>query len=182
MVSISTPYRAEAQGEKTMLTDDFMTDDEYVEAFLKNQKRRVILVGRHVSDLPERIEVVSQENILWATNFYEAQRQFQELMLRADKAQAGILFQNVPGILAAVLLRTPCDIQLGVIISIPGERQAGVSKSWQIAAEDAAIVESAVTFANGRAKVEIDGATVTVTVDPVTPFVLSHVEWFPGYR
>lgn len=70
-------------------------------------------------------------------------------------------------------------MKLGVIISVPGERAAGIEvRSHQFAdefgAEEAARIVNA---ANGRVAAAQSGGVVSFTVDPVTPFVFSHIEW-----
>lgn len=156
-----------------------------------NQKIRVILVGRHASELPEDIEVVAQENILWATDEEECRKQFKDLHTRAREQGVKILLQNVPGVLATALVdeaiwagnNYASAIRVGVIISVPGPRVAAQVKEYKLLAEDADDVAEAIRFANGRAKVEIESTaniglvTVRVTVDPVSPFVFSHIVW-----
>lgn len=152
---------------------------------------RVVLVGRHVSDLPANIEVVATENILWATDFATCWQQVLDLLTRAQTAGAAkVLLQNVPGILSAVLIRAAYDeknapSRFGVIISQPGPRLAGVSETFVfpfLADYTGERIEQtaarAVTFANGRAKVSVGDNTLTVTVDPVAAFVFDHIEWF----
>ncbi len=165
---------------------------------------KVILVGRHTSDLPAYIKVVSTENILWNTSRAECGKQLWDLHERAKKQDAGLLFQNIPGILAATMFSDfisaqgrPYYIQVGIIISVPGPRLAGVKKEWTIpqacyadgsgcgADEMREIVSEVVNHANGRAKfdpspVQRDGYTAdgfSVTVDPVSEFKFSHIEW-----
>lgn len=145
---------------------------------------KVVLVGRHTpTGMPEDIVVSRQENILWSLNRDECRAQFDAL---AKSLEAGekILLQNVPGILSAVLVadarRGEERVEVGVIISVPGERKAGVvMRSPQFAdAHGADAAEALIKHVNARAKVERDNDTLTVTVDPVPEFIFSHIEWF----
>jgi hypothetical protein len=144
---------------------------------------KAIVVGRHTGDIPE-IEVLEQRSITFSTNTSECFRQLEELLLDAHRAQCGLLLQNTPAILGVVLFKFAnflhgCETPLGIIISVPGERQAGVSREYTTDNPmDLNTVEAAVKFVNGRATVENAGFhTIKVTVDPVTPFVFSHIEW-----
>lgn len=78
----------------------------------------------------------------------------------------------------------PFTLRVGVVISEPGERLAGVSKTFNVAHPDADynnalpyIAQDAVLFANQRAKTVVEGNDLIVTVDPVTPFVYKGIEW-----
>jgi hypothetical protein len=149
-------------------------------------QNKVILVGRHVSDLPSEIEVISQENILWSLNREEAVSQLRALSDKAQAENAKILLQNVPGVLASAMMwlasfggGTMPIVGVGVIISVPGPRLAGVSKAFVTEfGPDADVVAQAASFANGRAKTAVVDNSVTVTVDPVSEFKFSHIEWF----
>ena len=141
----------------------------------------VIVVGRHTPELPEGINVVSQENILWSTDRQECVAQLEALIGQAKRKRAYILLQNVPGILAAALLdeqakaggHLPADI--GVIISVPGPRESGVTRSF-ISSYDSEMAEAA-KFLNPRAKIQQRGSSVHITLDPVSRFEFSHIEW-----
>jgi hypothetical protein len=144
---------------------------------------KAILVGRHAGDIPG-VEVIEQRNITFALNVSEAFRQLEELLLDAHRAGAGLLLQNTPGIIGAVLYKFApflhgCETPLGVIISVPGERQAGIVREFNCDNPmDLNTIESAVKFANGRAAVASAGTyTISVTVDPVPQFAFSHIEW-----
>jgi len=164
-----------------------------------DEKMRVILVGRHApADLPENIEVVGQENITWPTNLEATERQLEELVKRAAETDAAILLQNVPGPLAVALVRfalanekylgdpfsgscienhgrTP--VRVGVIVSIPGPREAGVLYETPYEEGMLGLIEAV----NPNARVEFidrsDGPSMRVTVDPPTKFKFSHIEW-----
>jgi hypothetical protein len=166
---------------------------------------KAIIVGRHTSDLgseAENFEIVGNENVMFSLVRSEAVQQLEQLFATAQSVGAeAILLQNVPAILAAALLDEQAKaggqlpFRIGLIISVPGPRQAGVSEQFlvwasqstnELGTPDVAAVEAAeaaVRFANGRAKIErssepVDGDWVlTITVDPVPQFQFSHIEW-----
>lgn len=143
---------------------------------------KFLIVGRHAPDLGDTVaEIVGQENVMFSMQADEVDGQLDELLVKANEAGASLLLQNVPAPLAGALIRRRGDfagVRVGVIVSIPGPREAGVVQTYQLfcgwVANRAA---EAVRFANNRAKVEVEGRTLTVTVDPVTKFQFSHIEW-----
>lgn len=150
-----------------------------------NETTHVVLVGRHISDLPENIIVDRQENILWSTVLPECREQLRSLLSTLEPDQR-VLFQNVPGILAVALVleaynrgTSPNDrLPIGVIVSVPGPREAGLTREFSVGDGFASeAVEAAVQFANGRAKTELVPGAVRVTVDPVTEWQFDHIEW-----
>lgn len=165
---------------------------------------RTMLVGRHVSDLPSEFEIIVQENVTFSLDRAEVKEQVLALVQRAKDLNVGaIIFQNTPGILGVALgelhrspsgewlpLERQLGVKVGVIISRPGPRLAGVAKTFVFATlpeatyapTNSALAAEAVTFANSRAKVTIktvDGWTdeMRVEVDPISPFTLDHIEW-----
>jgi hypothetical protein len=141
---------------------------------------KAIVVGRHAGDIPG-VEVVRQINLEWSLEEGQAFKQLDELMGDASAEGAKcIVLQNVPGVLAAALTKKALDtpnVPVYVIISKPGARTAGVSRSWTFYTHTNAVAD-VVKFANGRAKVEIseDGTTITVTVDPIPVFEFVRLE------
>lgn len=163
----------------------------------------VFIVGRHTPDLGDSpVFIVGSAAPTFSLNRAEVARQLIEIEHAANAAGAKhILLQNVPAAVAGALIahlgRTMS--QWGVVVSVPGERQAGVSKTfkfeadpdgvdpWARAEQAVKMVEQAVKFVNARATtvVALPGrgygdnyiSSITVTVDPVTPFVFSHIEW-----
>lgn len=155
-----------------------------------SSKIKVILIGRHVSDLPANIEVIEQRNITWALDAQECGKQWSVLGSEAYNLGAALLLQNVPGVLAVSIARnerlaveyeTTHNPKWGVIVSVPGPRSAGVelSKTFAIPSDSNADwfqpaggtfgfskfegmekAEQLVRHANGRAKIE-----KTVTLD-----------------
>lgn len=165
-----------------------------------SEKIRVVVVGRHAPDLggdAEKFEIVKCENVTFSLKRDECKAQLLALAKNADSLDASVLLQNTPGVVACALsdiihIRTESEnlyggIEIGVIISVPGPRQAGVTETFNAgndymaglpASEVGAELIRAVAFANARAKCETFGdCGVRVTVDPVTPFVYSHIEW-----
>jgi hypothetical protein len=140
--------------------------------------RKAILVGRHNAvDLP--FEIAEQRNIEWSIDRAMCVQQFKQLCEDALVKGWVIVLQNIPGILAAAMSDVYTSVPIGVMISVPGPRVAGVTKTFVTEfIPDALVVIDAVKFANGRAVVEHDDVTaVRVTVDPVAPYVFSHIEW-----
>ena len=144
-----------------------------------------ILVGRHAGDVPG-FQIIEQRSVTFALSPTEAFRQLEELLLDAHRAGAVLLLQNAPAILAATIFKYAAlfhtsDLYspMGIIISVPGERHAGVSREFSCDNPmDLNTIEAAVKFVNSRAKVKSLGTyTLEITVDPVTEFVFSHIEW-----
>lgn len=158
----------------------------------------VFIVGRHAPDLGDSpVFIVGSAAPTFALNRAEVARQLIEIEHAANAAGAKhVLLQNVPaaaaGALVAHLGRTMS--QWGVVVSVPGERRAGVERTFdffsdpdtaqplEYAKGSAESAAEAVAFVNGRAKTSIQPvcaghAKMTVTADPVTPFVFSHIDW-----
>lgn len=169
-------------------------------------KTKTLVVGRHGVDLgaeAEKYEVVANEAVTFALKREEVKSQVRDLEAKATAADAQvILLQNVPGVLASALVSYATSdedffrlspVRWGIIISVPGERQAGVvtehefpvdpdaAMGFAFAQSAAMVAEAAVKAANGRAKterIEIGSkVTLRVTVDPVAAFLFSHIEW-----
>lgn len=167
-------------------------------------KTKVLIVGRHTPDLgaeASNIEVVGSENVLFSLKKEDVLTQIEWLKTKAAKVSAdAILLQNVPAVLAVALIElTKADKytwmgdtgfggvnpRWGVIISVPGKREADVEKTFAFSTFDDLnntqpwkMAEEAVKFSNGRARTSIEDGVLKVVVDPVTPFVFSHIEWF----
>lgn len=163
----------------------------------------VFVVGRHAPDLGDApVFVVGSSAPTFALNREEVAQQLLEIDTAANAAGAKhVLLQNVPaaaaGALVAHLGRTMN--RWGVVVSIPGERRAGASRTFEFQADPDGVdprglassavkmAEQAVKFVNARASVDVtlpgEGymnnyiSNITVTCDPVTPFVFSHIDW-----
>lgn len=148
---------------------------------------RVVLIGRH-PEYELDLLVVEQRNILWATDFDACRVQWRELCVDVQKTFvesegiATILLQNVPGILAAVLVSEAKESLMGVRVAVivqkmqQAGRAAAVSLSQTFeTAEQLEAARQLVAHANGRAKIAVDGLTMTVTVDPVNKFELDKI-------
>lgn len=152
---------------------------------------RVILVGRHTSGEMPGVEVVEQRSVTFPATSEECTKVLLALFADANEANAGVLFQNMPGQVAVALcglsmirgFRTDEEVgfprrSVGVIISVPGPRPGRVSREFGVDYGDTRVIEDAVRFANPRAEVEHKDMGVTVTVDgPPSPFMFSHIEW-----
>lgn len=153
-------------------------------------KPDAILVGRHASDdLPYNI--VEQRNVVFATDVNECKTQVEELFAAAHEAEAVLLFQNIPGIVACAMTQIaarniPTHLRgVGVIISKPGPREVGKEMKVEIPelfyanmnGPDAKAVyqrvKDAVAFVNPNAKIDGD----KITVDAPMKFVFEKVEW-----
>lgn len=147
--------------------------------------KRILVVGRHVGQLPSEFEVVEQQSISFNLDFMECAAQVQELFARAAMLDAVPVFQNTPGILAAVLSQV--SGKWGVIVSVPGERKAGVTKVFDFGMPQevasfygmAGIAEEVVKFVNARAHTTVNEnfEKLMVTVDPIPEFVFDHIEF-----
>jgi hypothetical protein len=159
-------------------------------------KINALLVGRHTPDLGAEAEnwnIVGTENVMFSLKKAEAIAQLYQLEKKAATLDAKvILFQNTPTVVTAALLQMQRDagnhlgFQYAAVVSIPGPREADVVATFEFTTSDigcqpngwvTGTAEAAVKFANGRARVAVEGDILTVTVDPVTKFVFSHIEW-----
>ena len=168
------------------------------------------LVGRHGNiDFPTNITLVGKEVVTFPATAEECGPVLAEIAGRAVAAGAEwLLFVGMPGQVVAALSPWPRaedgqlmtwrepqprrlgGLRLGVVISKPGPRPAGVEtriqvppydSTWGSMAEDAVV--TAVTAANPNAKIEVvydytTGAATTVIVrcDPPMKFEFSHIE------
>lgn len=145
---------------------------------------KALVVGRHTGEIPG-IEIIEQRNVNFALDVKTVQQQLDELEAAAAERGCVLVFQNIPGIVAAALLRrSPLRVRAGVIISRqPAVRPASVSRTWDFEGDGWTEAEEIVAFVNSRAQVggtEVTPyvAQVTVTVDPVIKFEFDHIEWF----
>lgn len=160
----------------------------------ESTKTNALLVGRHNPDLGSETEnwnIAGSENVMFSLNKAEAIAQLYELEKKAAALGAKvILFQNTPTVVTAALLQMQRDsgnqlgFQYAAVVSVPGPREADVVKAFAFEVNDDlhnmqpwGIAEEAVKFANGRARTSIADGVLSVTVDPVTKFVFSHIEW-----
>ena len=65
--------------------------------------QRVILIGRHAGEVPN-VTIVAQVNQEWSLNRDECLKQLADLERRARESDCALLFQNIPGILAAAMI------------------------------------------------------------------------------
>lgn len=144
--------------------------------------QKVILIGRHKLSGEENLEIIEQKNINFPSTSNECEPIIHALLEEAKSQNAALVFQAMPAqvsICVANIINDDTEYQAGGIVSIPGERLAGVTKVFdsdhQFIAE---LVEEVAKFANPRAKTEIDGLSCKVTVDPPMRFKFSHIEWF----
>ena len=157
-------------------------------------KINALLVGRHTPDLGSEAEnwnIVGSENVMFSLKKAEAIAQLYDLEAKALALGAKvILFQNTPTVVTAALLQMQRDqgnhlgFDYAAVVSVPGPREADVVKTFAFVEEDDInntqpwkVAEAAVKFANGRARTSVTDGVLSVTVDPVTKFVFSHIEW-----
>lgn len=147
------------------------------------RRRPILLVGRHdPSMLPDSVVVQETANVTFALDLNTCMEQVKSLIQRAEAFGGSVVFQATPGILAVALVYTTHDRNepIGILISKQGEadRTANVTKAETfLSPGEADKAVALVQHANGRAKTSVDETTVMVTVDPVKPFVLDHIEW-----
>jgi len=146
---------------------------------------KALVVGRHNTNI-KGVDVVEIRAVTFPRTAEECGDVILKLFEDADKLNAKLLFQNVPGQVAVALGQLfIADVivpgQGGIIISKVGERPADIVKVFRVSSEaDATILEEAVKFANPRAKtkVVVEPFGVYVTCTPPMVFEFSHVEWF----
>lgn len=145
---------------------------------------KALVVGRHAGEIPD-VEIIDQRNVNFALDVKTVQQQLDELEAAAAERGCVLVFQNIPGIVAAALLRrAPFSVRAGVIVSRqPEVRPAGISRTWAFEGDGWTEAEEIVAFVNSRAQVQVTEVTpyiaeVTITVDPVIRFEFDHIEWF----
>jgi len=158
---------------------------------------KAIVVGRHSPDFgSEDIEIILQENINFPATSRETIPVVEVLIAKAVETGAALLFQNSPAQLTVALHRAIVEHQIGwkdqarslppigIVVSIPGERPAGVRKMYKFATGncgDEDFVEEAkdlAKFVNPRVKIEEEQYQgIWFEVDPPMRFVFSHIEW-----
>jgi len=156
---------------------------------------RVILVGRHLEYVLPNVEVVGHRNITWSLDYGEAEQQFLELIKEAKENNCKILFQNIPGILGAIIARwykvyqdvniqndwamEKPNVEFGVVVSVPDFEARQAPKVVDFFGEGLQEIERAIMVANGRAKVTLVTENhLRMEVEAVTPFKFHSVIWF----
>ena len=147
-------------------------------------KNPVFVVGRHKPDFGNmEIEVVGQSAPVFPARVgAEMIATMSDIAAAATDAGAkAIVFQALPGQVAAWLAQgskifAPFDV--GVVISIPGERPAGITHHFEFSSPvDAKVAASALVHINPNAKFDVRGRQLDVIVDPSMKFEFSHIEW-----
>lgn len=155
----------------------------------KPKMKKAIVVGRHAGVIPG-YEAVEQRNITFPATSAECIRIFESLLQDAFIASAALIFQALPGQLAAAICTNIgthgpiTHVPVGVIVNTPGERPAGVEYTFDAELFEHKYqndvyygeVERIAKHYNPNAKVN----GFTVTVDPPMKFVFSHIEWLNG--
>lgn len=170
---------------------EFTHYGEWGEAYYAHEPLRAVVVGRHAPDFGNLgVEVTSQEAVTFPAKSTDCESILVGLMQKAADADAALILQNAPAQVAAAFVRLFADREalptdaVGIIVSVPGDRPAGVTHKlgglWNDEyqhdfAEDAGALVLAV---NPRAKVTYpEHGYIEVTVDPPMPFIFSHIEW-----
>ena len=159
---------------------------------------KALLIGRHVADVGDGIEVLERRAVVFPATARECEGVIANLINDAKQADAALLFQAMPGQAAVALARLNArqciQVKVGVIISVPGPRPTIVREVYTIGRGVYMTLERAVKLANPRAKVGFasydepdvddnvgyspDVQAVYVEVDgPPMPFQFSHIEW-----
>ena len=161
--------------------------------------KKVLLIGRHApTGLAEAGFVVAeQRSVVFSTDPFEALEQLEQINREvAQRGLDGVLLQNTPGALGTGFLAEllggsfgspQASLGLddahgvGVVISKPGPRPAGVSRRFEFHnSDDAEQAAALAKVVNPRARVLTDGKYIVVTVDPPMRFELEHVVWIDG--
>lgn len=152
---------------------------------------KAIVVGRHKPTGGEGIEIIGNEDkngipqprpIMFPATAEGCKPLLGQLLTEASETDCCLLFQAIPAQLA-VAIAWMASKKIGAIVNIPGPRLTAVSREFYSDAGDGVgTIAAAVEFANPRAKLTVsDGRQVlTVSIDPFSPFVFSHVQWFNG--
>lgn len=153
-------------------------------------KTKILLIGRHVADLPEQYQVVEQRNITFPATAAQCVPIIRQLEAEALSLDARLLLQNTPGQVAMAL----CEIirsehgyagfggNIGVIISHPAEALPALQRTFNFWGQCSDSLQGeatmAILHANPRARVthETNGLTI-VEVEQPRPFAFSHIEW-----
>ena len=145
---------------------------------------KAIVIGRHAGDIPG-VEIVELRPVTFPLTADECEAVIRTLWKEANGKDAGLIFQNLPGqvgvALARMMRKNPPLFSVGVVISVPGKRLAGVNLEADFQEDDVENISELVKFGNPNAKVQIfrnnGTALLVVTVDPPMRFVFSHIEW-----
>lgn len=148
--------------------------------------KNAIVVGRHAPDgLP--YNVIEQRNVTFENDVDAVIKQIEELFATAYDADAVLLFQAVPGILACALTRialrnAPTHLKgAGVVISKPGERPAGkiIEASHSVFADDMTRenIEHWLSHVLTQVNPNVRFADGNFVVDPPMKFIFDKVEW-----
>ncbi len=143
---------------------------------------KAIVIGRHELSGDEGIEVVEQRNVNFPATPQECEPIIWQLLEDAKAQGAALVFQAMPAqvsVTVANIVDNDTAYNAGAIVSVPGERPASAVKVFE--SDHPFVVEQiaeAVKFANPHAKVEIDGLSCRVTVDPPMKFKFDRIVWF----
>jgi len=141
---------------------------------------KALVVGRHTDAIPG-VEIVELRAITFPAKTEDCVPILCALWKEVEEKGIKLLFQNLPGqvgVACANIMRGNPPLSIGVIVSVPGPRHAGVESSAEFDNGDAATkAADLIKFANPRSKVAVVGNTVNVTADPPMVFCFSHIEW-----
>ena len=164
------------------------------------KKMKAIVAGRHDALVGPNVEVVRVESVSFPATHNECAPVVRRLLDEAAEAGAVLIFQGVPAQVSRVLsdMRAADAYEAGLggggwnpeqppvtgwrvyqTVASPGPRPGKIVAKFGFTSEydDMNVGAEAGTFANPRAKVTVEEATITVEVDgPPTPFVFSHLE------
>jgi|WetSurMetagenome_2_1015567.scaffolds.fasta_scaffold190489_2 hypothetical protein len=162
-------------------------------AGVPDAKVRALVIGRHAGEIPG-VDVMEARSVVFVADSASAAKQLFSILQEAKQRGLAVLLQNVPGVLARAIVdyaiyQENCDDSehgnsaaklpaLGVIVSVPGERQSGITMDARF--EDihsAQQAEDLVRFSNPNVKIVSTDLGFRVTVDPPMKFCFSHIEW-----
>lgn len=140
---------------------------------------KAIVIGRHEQAPIEGIEIVERRAVAFPATAEKCEGIIAALCEEAAQQDAGILFQNTPGQVSVCLAAYRFIIPVGVIVSKPGPRpEEGALRFEFPDAISREACKTMVQFANPRAKIEVDGDELIVSVASPMRFEFSHIEWF----
>ncbi len=146
---------------------------------------KVIVVGRH-KPADMGVEVVGQQDITFPSTSAGCQYILHNLVaLVREKDADGLVFQGLPGQIAVAVAKyielAWVKPQIGVIVSVPGERPSAITQIFYF--DNSTALKEAWGIANllnPNAKILTDYQEMwlEITVDPPMKFEFSHIEWF----
>lgn len=138
---------------------------------------KAIVIGHHNGEIPG-IKIIEKRNIPLPETSEECKPIFESLLNDAFAAGAALIFQALPGQMAATITRNIgrggpiTHVPVGVVVLKLGE----ISPSLTMRTNGSMEVVRAAEFANPNVRWDGD----TLVVDQPMQFVFSHIEYLSG--